>query len=216
MSRPLPEDLDRILHDLRGPLNAVVMHLEVVKRLASDLPAAKSSLETIQSEIERVTQMLTAAFDVVALEPSERGPVSLRAILDEIATEPGLEQVTIGAAAAPEIRGERRLLRTALAHLVRDAVDATRKAQAARPPEVSLDTTDASVTVVVRDWGVSFSSTNPRSVVRLPGAGGAGQRGANLMAVYRIARLHGGRLSVGSPGEPAEGAEVRLTLPREV
>lgn len=28
----LPEDLDRLLHDLRGPLNALAMHAEVVTR----------------------------------------------------------------------------------------------------------------------------------------------------------------------------------------
>jgi signal transduction histidine kinase len=58
------------------------------------------------------------------------------------------------------------------------------------------------VTLVVRDWGTGFRSTDPKVLVRLAGVG--------LLTVERVARLHGGRLSFASPGD---GAEVRLTLP---
>ena len=55
---PLPLDLDRLLHDLRGPLNAAVMHLEVLKRLGADDATLRSSVQSIQQEIERLTAML--------------------------------------------------------------------------------------------------------------------------------------------------------------
>ncbi len=42
----LPSELDRILHDLRGPLNAAVMHFEVLKRIVGNDPAARRSVDT--------------------------------------------------------------------------------------------------------------------------------------------------------------------------
>ena len=37
-ARKLPAELARLLHDLRGPLNSAVMHLEVLKRTVSKRP----------------------------------------------------------------------------------------------------------------------------------------------------------------------------------
>jgi hypothetical protein len=69
----LPRDLDRLLHDLRGPLNALTMHLETVRRAGADDPAGLASLEATRQEVARLAQLLPAAFAVVALE---RGRVS--------------------------------------------------------------------------------------------------------------------------------------------
>jgi len=52
----LPADLERLLHDLRGPLNSAVMHLEVVKRAGVSDPLAKQSLETIGQELVRLAR----------------------------------------------------------------------------------------------------------------------------------------------------------------
>src|SRR2546423_1592041 len=77
---PPREDLDRILHDLRGPLNSMVMHVEVLKRALADDPDALASVTAIQGELSRLTRMLPAAFDVLALErgPPARRPPELR------------------------------------------------------------------------------------------------------------------------------------------
>jgi signal transduction histidine kinase len=92
----------------------------------------------------------------------------------------------------------------AIAHLVRNALAASRAAgRTHQPPRVAVDTGEPGhVTLVVRDWGTGFKHSNPKGLVRLAGVG--------LLTVERVARLHGGRLSFASPGD---GAEVRLTLP---
>ena len=64
----LPGDLDRLLHDLRGPLNALTMHLEVLKRAGPDGRAAAQSLDAAIQEVARLARLLPAAFDVLALE----------------------------------------------------------------------------------------------------------------------------------------------------
>jgi len=64
---PPREDLDRILHDLRGPLNSVTMHLEVLKRAVADDRDALANVALIQQELSRLAAMLPKAFGVIAL-----------------------------------------------------------------------------------------------------------------------------------------------------
>jgi signal transduction histidine kinase len=200
----LREDLDRILHDLRGPLNSATMHLEVLRRLAAGQPEALASVATIQSELARLASLLPAAFSVIALERGDVKRVSLRELVGRAIDEHGLRTVEVVEGAWPEVLGDPELLVLAIAHLVRNAVTATSRApRPGRPPRVSAaqNGRDA-VTLTVRDWGPGFKSANPKVLIRLTGVG--------LITVERVARLHGGSLEFVAPGD---GAEVRLTLP---
>jgi signal transduction histidine kinase len=201
---PPREDLDRILHDLRGPLNSVVMHLEVLKRTLTGDPEALASLTTIQHELSRLATMLPAAFDVIALERGDVERVNLRALVQRAIDEHRLFAVEVQDGRWPDVNGDAALLVLAIAHLLRNALAATRAGgRTDHPPRVGVETDHpGSVTLVVRDWGTGLKSTNPKVLIRLAGVG--------LLTVERVARLHGGRLSFASPGE---GAEVRLTLP---
>src|SRR5262245_64805167 len=89
----LPEDLDRLLHDLRGPLNAMQMHVELLKRLDVGDSAARSSLETIAQEITRFAHILPAAFQIVALERGECAEHDLRALVQAALAEQDLRGV---------------------------------------------------------------------------------------------------------------------------
>jgi len=198
------EDLDRILHDLRGPLNSMVMHVEVLKRALADDPDALASVTAIQGELSRLTRMLPAAFDVLALERGESARQSLRALVDRALVEHRLAKVEVQDGAWPEVDGDGDLLVLAISHLVRNALAATRAAGREDPPPlIAFETGEPGrVSLVVRDWGTGFKKTNPKVLVRLAGVG--------LLTVERVARLHGGHVSFASPGD---GAEVRLTLP---
>jgi signal transduction histidine kinase len=198
------EDLDRILHDLRGPLNSMVMHVEVLKRVLAYDPDSLTSVTAIQAELSRLTRMLPAAFEVLALERGESARLSLRALVDRALVEHRLAKIQVQDGSWPEVDGDADLLVLAIAHLVRNAVAATRAAgREDPPPRITFETGEPGrVTLVVRDWGTGFKKANPQVLVRLAGVG--------LLTVERVARLHGGHLSFASPGD---GAEVRLTLP---
>jgi signal transduction histidine kinase len=201
---PPRDDLDRILHDLRGPLNSMVMHVEVLKRALTDDADALASVTAIQGELARLARLLPAAFDVLALERGEVARVSLRALVDRALVEHRLAAVQVADGPWPEVTGDSDLLVLAIAHLVRNALAATLAAgRTERPPRVAVETAEPGlVTLVVRDWGTGLKSTNPKVLIRLGGVG--------LLTAERVARLHGGGLSFASPGD---GAEVRLTLP---
>jgi signal transduction histidine kinase len=209
---PLPVELERLLHDLRGALNAVRMHLEILKRGGAE-ETQSASLATIEQELSRLAIQLPAAFAVAAVERGELERVNLRVVIEGALREHGLGPVTIAEAPWPDLRADARLLALAVAHLARNALTATRAAGGERPaPRLSCVTSaDGAITLVVRDWGRGLSSTNPRSLIRLAPTDDRRRMGIGLLVVERVARLHGGRLEFGAP--PDGGAEVRLTLP---
>jgi signal transduction histidine kinase len=206
----LPEDLERLLHDLRGPLNALTMHAEVLKRAVSDDPIAALSVRTVQHETERLADMLVAAMSVVALERTETRLVNLRTIVARALAEHGVKDVTVTEGSWPDVAGDSRLLELAVAHLIANAVEATEAAGPETPrPEVSAEAREGMAWLVVRDHGIGLRSTNPKVLIRLRGSKKAGHPGLGLVTVERIARLHGGSVRFESPGT---GARVLLAL----
>jgi signal transduction histidine kinase len=212
--RPLPADLGRLLHDLRGPLNSLTMHVEVLKRTVRDDPAAEDSLRTVLEQLGRLSEMLPAAFSVASLELGPVSPVDLNAVADAARQAVG-GAVELAPGGWPTIVGDAGLLTEALVQLFRNAVEATAAAGSSRGPVASAGVDGPLARVTVRDWGPGLRTTNPKLLIRLLHSSKAGHRGLGLVTVERIVRLHGGSISFESPGD---GAAVTLTLPtaREV
>jgi signal transduction histidine kinase len=210
MSR-LPEDLERLLHDLRGPLNALAMHAEVLKRaIGADDPAA-ASVRTIQQESERLAAMLVSAMRVVALERTESARIDLRSVVKDAMTEASVNAVLVADGDWADVVGDRRLLTIAVTHLLRNAGEATAAAGAGTPPpEVSVQRKSGTASLVVRDYGAGLRSTNPKVLIRLHASPKPGHEGIGLVTVERVARLHGGSLGFDAAGP---GARVTLHLP---
>ena len=208
----LPADLDRLLHDLRGPLNAMVMHLEILKRQSSLDVSARASLDVLQQEVGRLAVMLPAAFEVLALEPGLPEVVNLRTLVERVLKDEGWREVTLVEGAWPEVRGDAALLGLAVAQLVRNALEATREAGPDRPPPcVGFESRPPDhVSLVIRDSGKGLRTTNPRALIRLAAGRAAERKGTGLVTVERIARLHGGGLEF--KVAPSGGAEVRLVM----
>jgi signal transduction histidine kinase len=206
--RVLPADLGRLLHDLRGPLNSLAMHVEVVKRVVGDDPIAEDSLRTVLEQLGRLTEMLPAAFAVASLELRSWTPVDLGAVVTTAAQKAG-GPVTIADGSWPSVMGDAELLTVAIAELLRNAVEAT--TVGASPPRVSATLEGAEVILEIRDSGPGVRTTDTRLLIRLLQSTKPGHRGLGLVTVERIARLHGGTLRFAAPGE---GTVVTLALPR--
>jgi signal transduction histidine kinase len=210
-ARPLPPDLDRLLHDLRGPLNSAVMYGEVLRRVAKGDQPLEQNLTAILQQLERLGRMLPAAFGVLALELGATAAVPLRRLVEGAAAAPGLRSVTLEAGEWPDVVGDERLLGLAVTHLLRNAVEATADAGQARPPYVSVcRDAEGRVELRVRDSGGGLPTTNPKVLLRLLHSRKSAERGVGLISVERIARLHGGALRFESS---REGTLVALALP---
>lgn len=204
---PLPLDLDRLLHDLRGPLNAAVMHLEVLKRLLGDDPTGHDSLLSIQQEMERLTAMLPTAMSICALEMGPRKRLALRDVVESAIDDPMRKRVSIDAGPWPDVEGDERLLALAVRQLVLNALEA---GGADGDVRVGAEVGDETVTVVVRDSGRGFGVKNPSARVRLMVGAKPGHLGIGLLVAQRVARLHGGSLAFGT--SDGGGGVVRLAV----
>jgi two-component system sensor histidine kinase HydH len=207
--RALPADLGRLLHDLRGPLNSLTMHVEVLKRVVGDDAIAEDSLRTVLEQLGRLSDMLPAAFAVASLEPSSRVSVDLGAVAEAARQDAG-GTVTLADGGWPSVIGDVRLLTLAVSHLLRNAVEAT--ASGARPPHVSAAVEGEEARLSIRDWGPGLRTTDTKLLIRLLHSTKPGHRGLGLVTVERITRLHGGTLRFAAPGE---GTLVTLALPRQ-
>ena len=205
---PLPLDLERLLHDLRGPLNAAVMHLEVLKRLQGDEATARASMASIQGELERMAAMLPLAFRVAALEMGPTRPVSLRAVVETSVDAPDRKRLVVEEGGVwPDVDGDECLLRLAVGQILLNALEAAGDQGEAhvRADAAEHDT----VTLTVRDGGPGFKTKNPAAAVRLMASTKPGHAGVGLLIAQRVARLHGGALTIETqPG----GAIVRFTI----
>jgi signal transduction histidine kinase len=209
----LPADLDRLLHDLRGPLNVASMHLEILKRAGPSEPGALASLEALRQEVGRLAALLPAAFSIVALESADRARVDLEALVRRVLQEHGLGPVTLASTPWPEVPGDSQLLGLAVTHLIRNALTATAGAgPGRRAPEVSArPAAHGQVALIVRDWGSGLRTTNAPALIRLAISPVTGRPAVGLATAERIARLHRGALEFRSPADG--GAEVALILP---
>src|SRR2546426_3245590 len=123
--RPLPAELARLLHDLRGPLNSAVMHLEVLKRTVADDPAAADSLRTVLQQLARLSDMLPAALGVAALESGPPHSHDLKALVERARDAGGHVTVRLAAGPWPRVTGDAALLARAIGELLANAVEAT-------------------------------------------------------------------------------------------
>jgi signal transduction histidine kinase len=204
---PLPADLDRLLHDLRGPLNAAVLHLQALKHRVGDDPTAGASLQSIQQEVERLATMLPVAFSVCALEMGPSRPVLLRNVVESAIDESARKRVRVDPGPWPEVDGDERLLVLATRELVRNALEAGPEDGEVR---VSIEPGEGgTVAVVVRDSGPGFKTKNAAAVVRLMAGAKPGHLGIGLLVAQRVARMHGGALTLETG---AGSGVVRLVL----
>jgi signal transduction histidine kinase len=206
---PLPAELARLLHDLRGPLNSAVMHLEVLKRTVAGDPTADASLRTVLQQLSRLSDMLPAAVGIAALESRQWRTHDLRALAERARTARGHANVSLAGGAWPRVNGDDALLVRAIGELIANAIEATPKG--APPPEVTATPgADGEVSLSVRDHGTGLRTTNPKLLIRLLHSTKPGHHGLGLVTVERVARLHGGSIEFESL---SPGARVTLRLP---
>jgi signal transduction histidine kinase len=206
-ARKLPAELARLLHDLRGPLNSAVMHLEVLKRTVAEDPGSSESLRTVLQQLARLSEMLPAAFAIAALEPGTSSRVPLRSIVERAREDPAFAAVRVVDGTWPDVSVDAALLELAIVHLLRNATEAT--PADGTPPEVTAAIEPDAVALSVRDWGRGLPPGGAKVLGRLLYSTKPGHRGMGVAIVERVARLHGGSLTFELL---ADGTRVTLRL----
>lgn len=218
--------VSQVSHDLRSPLATVKLHLETLQLRELDVEQRAECLEMALTELGRleagIEDVLTASRVERRKLRLEAGPVELKPFLDQYAAmksrEVELQKAHFEWVAdeAPPLvaRADRESLRQLLDNIVDNAVHHC-------PPGVNIRLELAEqlrcAVIIVADDGPGLARSEWKRVFRMfyrapPSRRHTKGTGLGLYIVAGIAKAHGGKAWVESPG-PGKGCIFRVALP---
>jgi len=206
-----------VAHEVKNPLNAMMIHVELLKERLEDADAdVRQSLEVIGSEIRRLDRVVQGFLKFMRPQELALKPVDLNAMLQSVGALLEAESQSHGVrfvleldAALPPVSADEELLRQAFINILQNAVQAMPNGGAVRirtRPE-DLDW----VRVVVTDQGVGIAPEDVDKIFKLYYTSKPGGSGIGLSVVYRIVQLHDG--TVEAKSQPGRGTAMVVRLP---
>jgi len=210
-----------VAHEIKNPLNAIAMQVELAKRRgerggdgAGELVAP---LEAIDTEVRRLDRVVQAFLQFTRPEEVRFEPVDLEGVIAQAASsisgQAAHHGVTVEVSVPeglPRVQGSAELLRQALVNLMTNACDAMPDGGMLRVA-AEHDADGRRVLLHVADTGVGIAEDERERIFELFYTTRRGGNGVGLSMVYRIAELHGG--IVGVESAPGEGSRFTMTLP---
>ena len=223
------EILGTIAHDLKNPLGVILGRTEIVKEMIAAAGALDGNVQAQLAQIRGAANQLTQMVDDLVADAMadalditiRREPVDISMLVEEVAEAnrplAARKKQTITVSAPPNHAAmcDADRLREAIDNLVSNAVKYSPIGGAI---DLLVAQTAGGIMVEVRDRGAGLS---PEDISRLFGrfqrlsakpTAGESSTGLGLSIVKRIVDLHGGQITVESPG-PGKGATFKLTLP---
>lgn len=208
-----------VAHEVKNPLNAMTIHLELLKqKLHSASPAeAERHAEVIGAEIRRLDDVVQGFLKFVRPEDVTLAPVRTRAligsVLDAIGPEAEHARVTIESGCLDEalaIEGDETLLRQAFLNLAQNAIQAMPRGGRLR---LACGVgRDGRVEVRVEDTGDGIPPEHLARIFDLYFTTKKRGSGIGLSLVFRTVQLHNGDIDVEST--VGAGTTFIVRLPR--
>lgn len=206
-----------VAHEIKNPLNAMIIHLELLKQKLNDPPeTVAKSLEFLGGEVHRLDRMVQGFLRFVRPQTLELRPMNLNSLLQEVVRLTEAQGAHVGVTFAlrlddtiAPINGDPELLRQAFLNLALNACQAMPDGGT-----VTL-TTDQLVEGTIRahviDQGVGIPAENLDKIFRLYYTTKPDGNGIGLSLVYRIVQMHGGTIEVDS--KVGQGTTMTVTFP---
>lgn len=223
--------LSTVSHELRTPLSLLVGLSEMLLRdQAGDKPPLPKAYRQDLARIHVSAQQLDGLVrDVLDLASSQVGqlrllkkPVSLGDVLgavalvgEQMAREKGLDWQADIPKELPWVWGDRTRLQQVVLNLISNAVKFTSQGEV----RLQVKVAEESVTVSVSDTGLGIPVAEQEVIFdefrqsERTTARGYGGLGIGLALCRQLVELHGGEISVESPGEEGGGSTFCFTLP---
>ena len=212
-----------IAHEVKNPLNAMMIHLELLRtklRSGTEAGAAAGAIahvEVIESEVRRLDEVVQGFLKFARPEDLQLQPVQVSAILDEIlplvepeAAKNGVRIHVTAPPGVPSVNGDASMLRQVFMNLAINACQAMPQGGTLR---LSCGTASGNrVAITVEDTGVGIPPENLGKVFDLYFTTKDHGTGIGLSMVYRIIQLHDGEVELQST--PGRGTTFRVLLPR--
>ncbi len=211
--------LNAVSHDLRDPLNTILMALGPIEARGHDPEVVTRSAKVIRRQGARMTSLLEDLLDVARIDGKslslEAGPVELPSLLGEIAedfahrAESSGVTLTVSAPPGPAIHADRRRLLQALSNLVSNALRFTPRGGTVRlagerfGDRARLEVSDTGSGIADGDLGKIFEPFWQGNM-RREGTG------LGLYIVRGIVERHGGTVRVRSGAVTGTTFEIEL------
>lgn len=216
--------LSDISHELRSPLTRLNIALSLARESFSDEKELSESHDIIELESVRIERLIEQLLTLTKYENLREKPdfknVNLSEILEIVASDAEFEAKAVNRDVKllenPEliIKGNRRLLQSAIENIVRNAIRYTTENTAV---EISLRKGSETAEIIVKDYGEGVPENELNEIFRLfyrvakARERETGGSGLGLSIAERAINLHGGKIIA----ENAEngGLIVKIILP---
>jgi signal transduction histidine kinase len=211
-----------LAHEVRTPLNALAIHLEVLRNgaredVATNNGQAERSFAALESSVRQVNQLIRDFSEYSAPVTMERRPLDVAGVLAEsleaIKTLCAAQNIVLTQELAPRpwnVAGDATRLRQAFDNLLRNAIEAQPQGGAIH---VTAEKDDAELLLRFADGGPGVPPERRAQLFEFGKTTKTGGSGIGLPLSQLIAEAHGGSL-VFEEGD--RGAIFRVRLPLEV
>ncbi len=225
-SRTMDEFLATLSHELRSPLNAILLWVNLLRAETGGVALAGGAFETIERNTRLLAKLVDDLVDVSRIVAGrleiERQPVEVVPLVEGVlesmrpaAVEKGIALESALAPCSGGVWGDAARLHQVVGNLVANAIKFT---PAGGSVEVRVEGGDAQVQITVSDTGQGIRPEFlPYVFDRFRQADTTTTRahrglGLGLAIVRHLVDLHGGTVDAESPGE-GQGARFTIRLP---
>jgi signal transduction histidine kinase/HAMP domain-containing protein len=205
-----------VAHEVKNPLNAMVLQLEVLKtRLGDEGDRVKPQVDILGEEIRRLDRVVKTFLDFtrpVEIHPADAEVAPLvREVFALAEPQARRNHVRLTFAAdgsTPPLRVDRDLIKQALLNLVLNGCQAM---PAGGELTVTPHPRPEAVELEIRDTGVGIPPEAQKKIFSLFYTTKPGGTGVGLAMAFRVVQMHNGTIDFTS--EVNRGTTFRLTLP---
>jgi signal transduction histidine kinase len=201
-------------HEIRNPLNAATIHLELLRIRLADVPEALEHLQVISTQIRRMNEVVQGLIKFNRVDALELQPVALAPLMEDILpvvlaeAEKNRVEVRVDVPRdLPPANGDADLLRQAFLNLALNACQAMPRGGRLR---IAARIAEGRLEVRFEDTGVGISPADLERIFDLYFTTKEHGSGIGLSLVYRTVQLHDGEIEVQST--PGSGTTFRVLL----
>jgi PAS domain S-box-containing protein len=209
-----------IAHEVKNPLNAMVIHLEILRsKLETGSSDPRPQLEILDSEIKRLDRVVQTFLNFTWPVEVRLQPIDLNTIVTQVtalaSTEAQERGVTINKHLdpdAPLIKGDADLLKQTLLNVIINGCQAMPEGG---PLKVATSRgSDGSARITIADRGVGIADDDQERIFNLYYTTKKGGTGIGLAQAFRAVQLHGGLIRFDS--QIGVGTTFEIILPAAI
>src|SRR5262245_30447186 len=204
-----------IAHEIKNPLNATMIHLELLRMRLSDMPDANEHVSIIAAQVRRLDEVVQGFLKFTRPADMRLQPVWIGEIVDElmpiIQAEASKSQIEVRVdvpATLPAVNADTGMLQQAFLNLAINACQAM--PQGGRLRIAARERPNQQIEIMFEDTGLGISPENLSRIFDLYFTTKQQGSGIGLSLVYRTIQLHDGDIEVQSA--PGRGTTFSIRL----